>query len=155
MSNVTVTVSGKVQAPTAVVYNILADYNQHRQILPPNYFTRLDIEEGGVGEGTRLTTAMNVMGNKQEFHLSVSEPQPGVLVESDVNTGMKTTFTVKPAGASESEVSIQTTWQPQPGLSGMLERYTRPAFMRRIYQQELNILDSYARQQNEKRQAEE
>jgi len=154
MSNVTVTVSGKVQAPTAVVYNILADYNQHRQILPPNYFTRLDIEEGGVGEGTRLTTAMNVMGNKQEFHLSVSEPQPGVLVERDVNTGLNTTFTVKPAGTSASEVSIQTTWQPHPGLSGVLERYTTPFFMRRIYRQELDLLDAYARQQNEKRQAE-
>ena len=70
-----------------------------------------------------------------------------MLVEQDVNTGLVTTFTVKPISPSESQVSFETVWQPQPGLKGLIDRYTTPFFMRMVYRQEQKILNEYAQQQ--------
>ena len=148
MSKVTVTVSSKVQAPTAVVYTILSDYNHHRQILPPKVFTGLDIMEGGVGEGTRFILHGMAFGGKTEMHMVVTEPKPGsVLVERDVDTGLMTIFTVKSLGSNESLVSFETVWEPQPGLKGLIDRLMTPLFMRVFYRQEMKILNEYAQQQ--------
>lgn len=148
MSKITVTASSNVEAPAAIVYNILADYNHHRNILPPKFFPGLDVTEGGVGDGTRFTLHAMSFGGKTQMHMAVTEPEPGaVLVERDVNTGLVTTFTVKPISATESHVTFETAWQPQPGLKGVIDRYTTPFFMRIVYRQELKILNDYARQQ--------
>ena len=148
MSIITVTVSSKVEAPAHIVYNVLADYNHHRRILPPKFFPGLDIVEGGVGAGTRFTLHAMSFGGKTQMHMAVTEPEPGaVLVEQDVNTGLVTTFTVKPISPSESQVCFETVWQPQPGLKGLIDRYTTPFFMRMVYRQEQKILNEYAQQQ--------
>lgn len=153
MSKISVTVSSKVEAPAATVYHILADYDHHRNILPPQ-FTGLDITQGGVGAGTEyILRAKSLGGGTTERRMVVSEPEPGsVLAERDVDTGLLTIFTVKPAGAAASHVTIETVWQPEPGLRGMFDRYLMPFLMRMVYRQELNILDEYARQQAELKQ---
>ena len=153
MSNVTVSVSANVDAPAAVVYNILADYNHHRKILPPRFFTGLDIVEGGVGAGTKFILHAMSFGGKTQMHMAVTEPEPGaVLVERDVNTGLVTNFIVKPISSTQSHVTFETIWQPQPGLKGVIDRYTAPLFMRFIYRQEQRILDAYAQQQVKEQQ---
>jgi hypothetical protein len=53
---------------------------------------------------------------------------------------------VVPRGNQQAEVTIATEWDSQPGLKGLLERFINPLFMRRIYRQELQNLDHYARQ---------
>lgn len=147
MSKVAVTVSGKVQAPAEIVYNILADYNHHRNILPPQ-FTGLDITQGGVGAGTEYILRAKSLGGTTERRMTVSEPEPGsVLVERDVDTDLVTTFTVKLAGATTSDVTIETVWPPEPGLKGAFDRYLMPFLMRMVYRQELDILDEYAQRQ--------
>ena len=139
MSKITVSVSKNVGSPATVVYNILVDYNHHRNILPPNAFAGLDIEAGGVGDGTQLLVHFNVMGIKQQRRLCVTEPEPGVvLAERDVDTNLITTFRVHPIGKDQSKVTIETVWQPEPGLKGIIDRFTTPFFMRKIYQNELN-----------------
>jgi hypothetical protein len=45
-------------------------------------------------------------------------------------------------------VTFETVWQPEPGLKGLVDRLTTPLFMRKIYRDELDMLDEYARQQN-------
>lgn len=148
MSKITVTVSSKIEAPSAIVYNILSDYNHHRNILPPKFFPGLDIVEGGVGAGTRFTLHAKSFGGQTQMHMTVTEPNPGsVLVERDENTGLVTTFTVKPISSTESQVSFETVWQPQPGLKGAIDRATTPFFMRMVYRQEQKILNDYAQQQ--------
>lgn len=148
MSKVKVTVSRKVQAPAKIVYNILADYDHHRNILPPKFFTGLDVIKGGVGEGTEFILHALSYGGKTQMRMAVTEPQPGMILrERDVNTGLVTTFTVKPLGPSESEVTFSTVWNPKPGLAGMIDRYTTPFFMRLVYRQEQQILNEYAQQQ--------
>ncbi|MFO7537197.1 MAG: hypothetical protein R6X32_03965, partial [Chloroflexota bacterium] len=78
----------------------------------------------------------------------VTEPEPGVvLAETDIDTGMVTTFTVQPADSSRSTVTIQTVWDAQAGWKGLLERWGMPPLMRHIYRQELRMLHKYAQQQ--------
>ena len=70
MSSVNVAVSAIVNAPATVVYSILADYrNHHPNILPKAYFTGLEVEEGGTGEGTVFRSGMQVMGQAQSFRM--------------------------------------------------------------------------------------
>lgn len=148
MSKVTVTVSENIQAPAAVVYNILADYDHHRHILPPKFFPGLDVTEGGFGEGTRFTLHAMSFGGTTQMHMAVTEPEPGaVLQERDVDKDLVTTFTVRPLGPNESRVTFATVWQPEPGLKGAIDRYTTPFFMRMVYRQEMKILAEYAQAQ--------
>ena len=149
MSKITVTVSSQVQAPAAIVYNILADYNNHHcNILPPQFFSGLDVIAGGMGAGTRFILHAKSLGGNTQMHMSVTEPQPGsVLVEQDENTGLVTTFIVEPVDTAVSNVMFETVWQPQPGLKGAIDRWTTPFLMRMVYRKEQKFLADYAQQQ--------
>lgn len=151
-NNIIVSVSKRVNAPAALVYQILSDYNHHQNILPPSAFAGLDIEAGGIGAGTQLLVHFNVMGIKQQRRLHVTEPEPGVvLAERDVDTDLVTTFRVQSINAEQSTVIIETVWQPEPGLKGIVDRLTTPIFMRQIYRNELDMLNDYAQQQKDER----
>ncbi|HEU4325826.1 MAG TPA: SRPBCC family protein [Roseiflexaceae bacterium] len=141
--------SALIDAPPATVYAILADYQgAHPQILPPQFFTGLEVEAGGQGAGTIFRTGVRVLGRETRFRMEVREPQPGrVLSETDLATGLTTTFTVTPtAEGRQSVVEIATVWE-----GGILERLTTPLIMRRIYQAELALLARYVDQAGGKR----
>ena len=149
MSTPRVEVTQTIDAPPAVVYNILADYQtEHPSILPKPYFESLEIEQGGKGAGSVLRVTMNVWGNKQVLRLHVSEPEPGrVLYEEDPDNGVATTFTVTPVdGGARSAVTIATEWKPKPGLRGLIEGWISPLVTRPIYQKELDLLNARAKQ---------
>jgi hypothetical protein len=56
-----VTASAEIDAPAQRVYSILADYREgHPRILPKEYFPFLQVEQGGIGAGTRLHFQMRV-----------------------------------------------------------------------------------------------
>jgi hypothetical protein len=144
-----IAVSAIIDAPAEEVYPILADYrNHHPHILPKAYFSRVEVEQGGYGAGTMLWVHMQALGIKQTYHMQVSEPEPGlILAETDVNTGLVTTFTVVPSENHRAEVTIATSWEAQGGVKGLFERIVTPMFMRRIYRQELQRLEQYAQGQ--------
>lgn len=148
MSQVSIAASAMISAPATEVYAILADYrNHHPHILPKAYFSGLEVEEGGTGEGTVFRAALKMMGQKQSFRMRVTEPEPGrVVAETDLDTGLVTKFIVEPRGDDQSEVTIATTFKSRPGLTGWVERLAAPAFLRRVYRVELAQLDEYARQ---------
>jgi hypothetical protein len=148
MSTVNIAVSATINAPANVVYPILADYrNHHPNILPKAYFTGLEVEEGGTGEGTVFRSGMQVMGQEQSFRMHVTEPEPGrMLAETDLKTGLVTKFIVEPRGAEQSEVTFDTTFEASPGLKGWVERLFVPNYLRRVYKAELKQLDEYASQ---------
>lgn len=145
MSQVNVSVAATINAPASKVYPILADYrNHHPHILPKAYFTGLEVEEGGIGEGTVFQAGLKMMGQEQSFRMRVTEPEPGrVLAETDLETGLVTKFIVEPQGKNQSEVTFATTFQPRPGLKGWLERLIVPGYLRRVYRVELQQLDDY------------
>lgn len=135
-----------INAPAAHVYGIIADYHEkHPAILPSRYFTEMQVTQGGDGAGTAITVEMNVFGSRALYHMTVSEPEPGrVLQEEDAAAGVVTTFTVDPVNSGDqSRVTIATTARSGPGLRGWLERLTTPAIMRRIYREELAKLAEF------------
>ncbi len=131
-----------IEAPPEKVYAVLADYNEsHPAILPEHVFSGLVVEQGGIGAGTVVRVTMAAPGKKQELHVSVSEPEPGrVMVESDPETGLTTTFTVEPADEGRSsQVTITAEATPSPGLQGWIERMVTPGFL----WDELRLLEKY------------
>src|SRR5687768_7034189 len=75
------TMTFKVEAARVIaatperIYGILADYRTgHPSILPPA-FTRLEVEEGGYGEGTVFTMTMKAFGQKHDSRVRVTEPE--------------------------------------------------------------------------------
>lgn len=145
MSTVHVAVSALIDAEPDIVYRILADYQQgHPHILPKRYFSGLEVEQGGYGEGTIVKATMRAFGGGHTLRMRITEPQPGrVLAETDIETGVVTTFTVTPSGAG-TETTIATSLQLQPGLRGAVERVVTPWLLRRVYREELQQLNDYA-----------
>lgn len=138
-----------VSAPARHVYDLLADYRHgHPRVLPEGYFTGLDVEQGGRGAGTVIRVRMKALGVTREMRMAVSEPEPGrVLAETDLATGLVTSFIVEPVDASRARVTISTVWRPRPGIFGELERRITTAVMRRIYTRELAKIEAVVSQE--------
>ena len=138
--------SALIRAPARVVYALIADYrNSHPRFLPARYFPRLVVERGGVGAGTVIRFRMRAFGVTREIRSEISEPTPGqVLVETDLATGARSTFTVTAEdGGQTCRVGIETEWDAK-GLRGWIERMTAPRLLRRIYTEELANLAALA-----------
>lgn len=141
-----VEVSREINAPIQTVYRILSDYHVgHPSVLPRQYFKSLTVEEGGVGAGTVANVAMEVYGSKQSLRLTVTEPIPGrVLAEEDATAGVITRFKLEPLDDGRTRVTIATDFRDAGGLRGFFERLMNPAITRRIYREELALLDEVA-----------
>lgn len=144
---VEVAVTGQIGSSAQTAYRILSEYRQHHpQILPAGTFKGLTVEEGGQGEGTLILVELEAFGSKRTRRMRIDEPQPGrVLRETDLDDGTVTTFTVEPDSETRCSVTIETVWQPASGIGAIVDRAITPLFMRRLYRQELQNLDEYAR----------
>jgi len=120
--------------------------NQHPRFLPPA-FSDFKVEEGGVGAGTVTSFAITAGGRKRAYRMRVTEPAPGrTLVESDANSSLVTTFNVEPQDG-RSLVRISTSWDGAAGIGGFFERTFAPRALRRMFLDELDRLNAYARDQ--------
>lgn len=147
MAMIHVAAEREIGAPSESVYRYLADMREHHPNFLPPAFTDFTVEAGGVGGGTITQFKVHAGRRVREYRMQVSEPEPGrVLTETDMNSSLVTTFTVEPQGAG-SLVRITTGWQGAGGIGGFFERLFAPAVMRRLYEDELERLDSYAREQ--------
>jgi hypothetical protein len=103
------------------------------------------VEQGGVGAGTVHDFRMTAGGRARAFRMWVAEPEPGrVLTESDEGSSMVTTWEVTPEGPGR-RVRLETRWQGAGGVGGLFERLFAPRVLRRLYAEELERLDRYAR----------
>lgn len=146
MGTVHTEVSADIDAPPAAVYAVFADYHHaHPQVLPKPYFGEVVVEQGGTGAGTKFRTGLTVMGRTLEYHMEVTEPKPGrVLVETDKNLGVVTSFIIEPLDNGErSHVTIATDWTPSAGIMGWIERLSTPSLMRKLYTAELQNVQEY------------
>ena len=146
MSNYKIEVSKIIPTLPIATYKILADYNNgHPRILPKPYFTYLEVEQGGYGEGTIIRFQMNVFGKKQVFRAIISEPEPGtILKETILPSGPITTFKVISKNEGKfSQVTISTEINSQASVAGALERVFVSWILRHIYKQELKNLANF------------
>ncbi len=61
MAQQRIVASSFIRAPASQVYAIIADYrNGHPRILPQPYFVSLNVDQGGIGAGTAITTDLPV-----------------------------------------------------------------------------------------------
>lgn len=152
MSEVYVMAEGRVAAPANRVYALIADHRDHHPKFLPANFSNFEIERGGVGAGTITLFTVSAGSRSRNFRMRVDEPEPGrVLTESDTTSSLVTTWTVTPEG-DVSRVRIETRWDGAPGIAGLFERLFAPGAMRRIYNDELRLLDRYAREQLRERE---
>lgn len=131
----------------AAVYAILADYEEgHPAILPRGYFTHLEVEKGGRGDGTVIRYGLKLGGRVNEVTADVSEPSPGRVLAERVRDerGTLTTFTVDPLVDGRVRVTIATSWKAT-GVRGWIERVFAPLLLRRIFREELANLEARVR----------
>jgi hypothetical protein len=138
----------QIDAPPERIYPLIADYHAgHPRILPPKYFRGLEVEQGGIGAGTVIRFGIRILGRTQVGRARVTEPYPGrVLVETDLATGIPTTFTLAPeVGGAATRVKISTDLGAARGLKRFEALLAKP-FLRRIFVEELSILKVLAEQ---------
>src|SRR5438067_7779567 len=129
-----------IDAPPDRAFAILADYRVgHPAILPQPPFDHLVVEQGGVGAGTVIRFRMKAFGVTRAMRAVVTEPDPGpVLVETDQDGNVVTTFTVDPVdGSRRARVATSTEMDVGGRLLGWLrrrlvDRLLRPAYRREI-----------------------
>jgi hypothetical protein len=146
MGEIHVEAERAIDAPAGTVYTVLADYREHHPKILPEAFEDLTVHEGGVGAGTVFSYTLNAGGRRRAARARCDEPEPGrVLRETDTETSLVTTFTVSPQGDARSRVVIDTRWESAGGIGGFFERTFAPRVLRRLYAEELERLDGYAR----------
>jgi uncharacterized protein YndB with AHSA1/START domain len=145
MAELRVGAEREIAAPAEKVYGILTDYRRHHPRILPPAFSDLVVERGGQGDGTVISFKLKAGGRSRSYRMRVAEPEPGrVVTESDTESSLVTSFTVDPA-ASGSRVRIETTWQGAGGFGGLMERLFAPRVLMKLYAEELDRLDRYAR----------
>lgn len=148
MAPISVSAERTVGAPAPEVYGYIADHRDHHANFLPPQFSDFHVEAGGVGAGTITRFKLTAGGRTRQLRTEVTEPEPGrVLVESDTMSSSVTTWTVTPEG-NACQVRISTTWQGAGGVGGVFERLFAPRVLRRLYDDELGRLDTYAQQQH-------
>jgi hypothetical protein len=145
---ITASAERTVEAPASRVYAYIADFREHHPNFLPPQFGDLVVEEGGVGAGTVHRFTLTLGGRTSTARVRVDEPEPGrILTETESTRGLVTSFTVDPAPRGMSRVRIDTTWEAA-GLRGLVERMLVPPMLRRLYAEELRLLDCYARERS-------
>ncbi|MBV9846486.1 MAG: SRPBCC family protein [Kutzneria sp.] len=141
MAEVTAIAEKIIDKPAKQVQAALADYAGTRaKILPKNY-SDYEVREGGLGAGTKVHWTLRATKKRvRDCLMTVTEPSPGTLVESDANSTMVTTWTVRPEGESASKVVVRTTWAGAGGVAGFFEARFAPLGLRRIHEQTLERL---------------
>lgn len=143
---ITASAERNIDAPAGRVYAYIRDFREHHPRFLPAEFSDLEIESGGVGAGTVHRFTMTLGGRSSRYRVRVGEPEPGrVLIESDPSRCMLTTFTVDRTPDGGSRVRIETRWYAK-GAQGLAERLIAPRMLRRVYGEELRLLDRYATQ---------
>jgi hypothetical protein len=139
-----VSASKIIDAPANVLYRIIADYqNGHASILPKSYFSSLEVEEGGYGNGTIIRYQMHVLGQTQTFRALITEPDPGcTLLETDLVSNTSTSFTVWSLGnKNQARVTIMTVLKSRSFVEGLLAKI----LLTNVYRQELELLSKIAK----------
>jgi hypothetical protein len=141
----TIAVGATLSAPASACYATIADYRKgHPAILPPDYFGPLTVQAGGVGDGTKIRFTMRVLGQERVMHAAITEPVPGrVLVETDLDSGVVTTFTVADEGAGQCRVTFETRSPRLGGVRAAMERAVTKWILPRIYREELGRLAAH------------
>lgn len=137
MGEVNVKESLLVGAPPDTVYRVLADPAHHARILP-DAFVDYKPEDDSV-----VSFSLKMGSVKRDFRMKTEETVPDMLYrEMDLNTNIMTEFHLQPH-AEGTVVTIATRYKTDPSISGFIESFTAPIFLRQLYKEELVKLGRY------------
>lgn len=134
MGKVTAIAERTIEAPADKVRALVADYAETRPKLLTEHYRDYEVTEGGVGAGTKASWKLQATSKRvRDVVATVSVPSEGTLVETDANSSMVTTWTVRevPEG---SLVRIETSWDGAGGIGGFFEKTFAPGGLKRIYE---------------------
>jgi hypothetical protein len=141
MAQVTATAERTIDAPAERVRTLVADYADSRPKILTEHYRDYEVLEGGTGAGTTANWTLQATSKRvRKVSASVTQPEPGTLVETDANSSMVTTWTVRESGDA-ALVRIETTWQGATGVGGFFEKTFAPLGLKRIYD---GVLDKLA-----------
>jgi hypothetical protein len=140
--------SALIPAPAPELYAILSDYREgHPRILPRPPFATLQVEEGGVGDGTVIRVGMKILGREQVFRAVITEPEPGRVLRETNEDGYETTFTLDPQDDGHHTRVTITTVASQArgkGFRGLTEGWFVRRLLTPVYRRELELLATVA-----------
>ena len=136
----------RIVASPALVYAIIADYEDGHPKILPRQFSDLRVEKGGKGAGTVIHYQLKMFGRSRFCRAIITEPDPGrVLVERNVlGSDAVTTFTVDPGPTGQTDVTISTVVQIYAGPIGDLQKFLVNWLLKPLYVKELLKLSSVA-----------
>ena len=142
MGNKNFSVSKLIKSPPQIVYSIIADYNVgHPEILPKPPFISLDVEKGGVGEGTEMVVKMEMFSKVLTYRAVVTEPEPGKTLIETTDTGFITTFSVNPENEGKSSfVTFTTETADSRSIIKKIEFFLISNLLKPVYTKELESL---------------
>jgi hypothetical protein len=111
LATINVSAEKIVHAPPRKVFALLYDYEMGHWRVLPKAFSNYRVLKPGPGGRTHIACTLNVAGTQREVEAEVSVPKRDrMIVETDLERGTKTTFTIDPIGP-DSRVRIETTWE--------------------------------------------
>jgi hypothetical protein len=132
MAKVSASCSILIDAEPTVVLDAVADYQTIRpKILPPQY-SRYRVLEGGQGRGTVASWTLQATKSRSREIRATVDVAGRTVIEKDANSTLVTNWTVAPAGAAGSSVTVKTTWNGAAGIGGFFERSFAPIGLRKI-----------------------
>jgi uncharacterized protein YndB with AHSA1/START domain len=146
LSRIVVSAERVIDAPAEDIYRYIADYRQHHPHFLPPEFSNVRVEAGGFGEGTIISFDLTLAKRRQHFRGRIEEPTPQrVIIERSLDLPQVTTFRIDPEETG-TRVRIELEREAR-GFQGLVERFVAPRLLRPLFQQELELLERYARSQ--------
>ncbi len=134
-----------VAAPSAV-FEAVADYTTVRPAILPENYRDYAVVQGGQGDGTIVRWTLQAT-KKRARHVEAAvtaDADAGVVTETDANSTLVTTWTVRPVGEG-ARVTVETTWAGAGGIGGVFEGIFAPLGLRKIQEQTLSNLAKHLR----------
>jgi len=121
-----------INADPATVLGAVADYRVVRpKILSPQY-SEYQVLEGGQGQGTVARWKLQATKSRSRVVHAAVDVAGRTVIEKDANSSLVTNWTVAPAGAAGSSVTVKTTWTGATGIKGYFEKTFAPLGLRKI-----------------------
>lgn len=141
MSQVRAVAAAHIHAPVEKVAEALADYTSVRPQILPSQYSEYEVRSGGTGAGTVVHWKFAATEKRvRDCEITVTSPEPGVLVETDANSSMVTTYTVVGSEDGHASVVVETVWNGAGGIGGFFERTFAPKALVKIYDDMLERL---------------
>ena len=134
MSQVRAVAAAHIHAPAKQVAEALADYATVRPLILPEQYSDYAVRSGGAGAGTVVHWKLAATEKRiRDCEITVTSPEEGVLIETDGNSSMVTTYTVVGSEDGHASVVIETAWNGAGGIGGFFERTFAPKALVKIY----------------------